>query len=446
MDTFDFMIASTGSGRGKTTITVSLLSLFKENGYDVRAFKCGPDYIDPMFHRDVLKIPSTNLDSFFLDDSSLNALYRKKRGAVNIIESAMGLYDGKGASGDNSAYEIASTLNIPIILVIDAYGMGYSILAEILGFLSLDENELIKGIILNRISEKFYNKISPVLSEKLQDRCKILGFVNKMKDVSLKSRHLGLMSPEENSLQDKLKIYRDSVKGVYNSILSSDLFTLDNLNDSSDSTLTCGDENAAKESANSIRIAVAKDEAFSFIYEENIDVLKELGAEIINFSPIHDKEVPQCDALILYGGYPENYLPKLSSNESMLKSIRDAISGGVKTLAECGGYMYLLDEIEHEGNVYKLASVIKGRAYRTNGLVRFGYVDINVKGNIIKGHEFHHFEVDTNEPFDENITISSASNDENYKGFITRENLIAGFPHLYYLSYKEFVKEFIKNE
>lgn len=465
--TCGIMFAATGSGNGKTTLVSGLMALLKDEGRDVHGFKCGPDYIDPMFHKSVLGVPSRNLDPFFCNDDLLRQVYIANSGEINIIEAAMGLYDGIGVTDKCSAYEVAATLNVPIILVVDGRGMGYSLTALIKGYIANDSRGLIKGVILNRVSDRFYKKISPVIEKEL--KIKVYGNLVNNSEIELKSRHLGLMLPEENDFSKILDIIKTNIKSsiAYRDIicdlrctkpcLENDIIFESNKSEivnytSSDiSKKDICDEHS---SMPKVRIAVAKDEAFTFIYEDNIDLLKKYGAQIIYFSPLNDKVLPDCEGLILYGGYPEIYAEKLSSNHEMLDNIRTFSNSGKPVLAECGGFMYLLEGIENEDKKsVKLASVIKGVAKKKNALVRFGYVDVCIRWHdkefMIKGHEFHRYDVDensvdTSEIYDTESNINYASDNSVYNGIVVNNNIIAGFPHLYYLSCPEFVKEFLR--
>ena len=428
------MIAATGSGSGKTTFATGLMNILKDR--NVHAFKCGPDYIDPMFHKEVLGIPSTNLDSFFCDKEQLKAVFYDNAGDINIIEAAMGLYDGIGVTKKTSAYETATALNVPIVLLVNGYGMGYSIIPMIKGFLLEDSNRLIKGIVINRISEKYYKKIAPVIEE--ARGIKVYGFIPKIKDAELKSRHLGLLTPKEAEFKTKISLICSQLEDSVDieSILKD--CEAEDINDIEEAAELGTDLQWMIDDFFNIvshpKIAIAKDEAFSFIYEENIKCFERAGGRVCYFSPIHDDTIPNdCDLIVLYGGYPENYAMDLSQNRSMLSSIREANDRGVKIIAECGGFMYLLDSIEVDGINYDMAGIIAGRAYRTKSLVRFGYVSLFSKELTIKGHEFHHYDVD-GVKYSDDIVLKNASSGEEYKGIVCTSNIFAGFPHLYYLS------------
>lgn len=463
--TCGIMFAATGSESGKTTVVSGLMALLKDEGEDVHGFKCGSDYIDPMFHKSVLGIPSRNLDPFFCDEDLLRQVYLANSGEINIIEAAMGLYDGIGVTDKCSAYEVAAKLNVPIILVVDGHGMGYSITALIKGYIANDGRGLIRGIILNRVSDKFYKKISPVIEKEL--KIKVYGHLTNNSEIKLKSRHLGLMMPEENDFLKRLDIIKNEIsnniryRNIIDDLRIKETSIKENINSTKDEEIEKFEpDNSNKltdynksNKIKKVRIAVAKDEAFTFIYEDNIDLLKKYGADIIYFSPLNDVALPDCDGLILYGGYPEIYAENLALNNKMLDSIRAFSNSGKPVLAECGGFMYLLEGIENEDKEsVKLASVVKGVAKKKSALVRFGYAYVYIKWHnkefMIKGHEFHRYDVDensvdTNEIYDKESNIKYASDNSVYNGIVVNNNIIAGFPHLYYLSCPEFIKEFI---
>ena len=445
------MIAATRSNSGKTTFTTGFLNAIKNKYSDkklVRAFKCGPDYIDPMFHKSVLSIDSTNLDSFFLDEEGLKKVFYDNSGDINIIEAAMGLYDGIGVSRRTSAYEIAASLNVKIILLVDAAGIGYSLIPLLKGFINEDDKKLIAGIVLNKISEKYYKKITPIIENELS--IKVFGYVPLIKDAVIKSRHLGLISPNEADFDSKLSLITQKltesvdIEGIINigkMSYARDTTLMSVIRTNSANNFFSHSDTGNLLPLSGKKIIVSRDEAFSFIYEENIKLLKSLGANVSYFSPLHDSSVSDdADVIILYGGYPENYADKLSDNLSMKQSIKDAYKRGVKIIAECGGFMYLTDSITVDEISYEMVGLIKGHAKRQNSLIRFGYVNVYKNDSIsaLKAHEFHHFDT-FGVSYSDEYVIENESSKEKYSGIYKSDNIFAGFPHLYYLSNPEFI-------
>ncbi len=438
------MIAAPKSGSGKTSITCGLLSALKGRGMKPVSYKCGPDYIDPMFHKTVLGIPSKNLDTFFTDEkTTINLMLDdRKEDEFALIEGVMGLYDGLGGiKEEGSSYHLAKITKTPIILVIDAKGMGKSILSLISGFLSYDSEKLIKGVILNRMSKGYYETIAPLIENELG--IMVIGYVPDKMDFELSSRHLGLILPDEV----------EDISGK-----------LCNIGRELETTLSIDKIVAIGETANNIDygnetevseelsfdpkpvIAVAYDQAFCFYYEDNINLLRKFGAEIKYFSPIKDTELPEgTSAIVLGGGYPENYLEELSSNSNMLESIRSANKEGLPIIAECGGFMYLHEFITNkEGKEYKMAGILPGGCVYKNKLVRFGYIELNstktsswISKESIKGHEFHYFDCDNN---GDNFLAVKPVTGKIYPCIINKDNVFAGFPHLYYPSNPAFAR------
>ena len=445
-----FVIAAPKSGSGKTLITTALMQAFKERGLKISGFKCGPDYIDPMFHQKVLEIPSRNLDLFFTDEKETQALFTRSNNAdLSIIEGVMGLYDGlDGIREEGSTYHLASTLQCPVILVIDARGMGRSLLAEIQGFADMDRHKIIKGLILNNIPKSFYEKISPLVSE----GCKIplLGFFPNQKDLQIESRHLGLKLPDEISgIREMVKRAGEKIERCVN---------LDQLLKIAEEAceLEKNDEQVSHKTEK-VRIGLARDEAFCFYYDDNLKLLEKAGAEIIEFSPIHDKKLPEniC-GLIFGGGYPEFYAKDLAENQSVMEEIRLKIAEGLPSLAECGGFMYLHKNMTcHDKSLYQMAAVIDGDCYYTGKLVRFGYATVKPgasdkknpevsdwfgKKGFIKGHEFHYFDSSKNGQ----DCLAEKNSGLEYKCGLVDENHFWSFLHLYYPSNPEFAEIFVE--
>lgn len=414
------VIGATGSACGKTSISSALMYMLNKK-MEVHAFKCGPDYIDPMYHKSILSVESKNLDSFFMSEELMKASFLDGAGEMNIIEGCMGLYDGIGVSSKASTYEVASILNAPIMLIVDCHGMGASILAVIKGFLEEDSNKLIKGVFLNKISHNFYDKIKPVIEEKTN--IKVLGFLPRMReDISIKSRHLGLLLPNEVDANSKLEELATSLEDNFD--MASFLEIAASGGKIQESKDICA---YAISDLKGKKVLVARDEAFCFYYDDNFKAFEYSGAAIEYFSPLRDKRIPdEVDIIYLGGGYPENHLKELSDNKEMLQSIKDYVDKGGRLLAECGGFMYLCSEVDGKS----LAGIFEDKAYRTKGLVRFGYVTARYKDMTFKGHEFHHYDVEN--PGRE-FSLEKASTMEKYEAVRRYKNCIAGFPHFYLL-------------
>ncbi|MCR5195086.1 MAG: cobyrinate a,c-diamide synthase [Pseudobutyrivibrio sp.] len=431
------MLAAPHSGSGKTTITCGLLSALKTKGLEPCSFKCGPDYIDPMFHRNVIGIPSGNLDTFFTEDEVTKELFVKEySGDIAVIEGVMGLYDGiGGVELVGSSYDLARVLNTPIVLVIDAKGAGRSIIAQIKGFLDYDNCNLIKAVILNKTSKSFGDVLAPLIESELGITC--LGTVLEKKDMELSSRYLGLVLPDEVlDLQDKLQ---------EEALLVSEGIDIDKLlsiaGSATDLDVKIASKNIAN--ANPVKLAIARDEAFCFYYRENIEMLKSHGVKIVEFSPLNDSKLPEgISGILLGGGYPENYLQQLSTRASIKADIKRALDKGMPVLAECGGFMYLLNSITDEsGKVYNMVGAIDGSAIWKGKLVRFGYVTISGDGVAIKGHEFHYYDSDNN---GDSLVATKPTGNRSWQCIHKSGNSFMGFPHLYYPSSPKFVDDFVE--
>ena len=427
------MISSTGSGKGKTFLTLLLLKSLKDKGEDVHAFKCGPDYIDPHYHEAVLKIPSKNIDPYFMDEALMKASFADGAGGINIIEGCMGLYDGIGQSSRASCYESAKMLRVPIVLCMDAGGMGYSIVAEIKGFKAADTEDLIKGVILNRISKSYYERIAPVI----ENECgvKALGYLPCLKESSFDSRHLGLLSPKEADAMAKIE---RSMPQAANSLDINGIMEIAK----GAGSITAGPEFSdliKKEDDEGAVIAVARDEAFDFYYKDNIEALKLAGARISYFSPIRDKELPEgTRGLYIGGGYPELYKELLEENAGLRRQIKEVLDAGMPAIAECGGFMYLCDRIDGS----EMTGFFDDEAQKTDGSVRFGYVEGRYKETVIKGHEFHHYDV--TDPGDAFLMINAGSGVK-YRAVHKKKRVLAGFPHFYFMSAPGFAVDYMKS-
>ena len=377
------LVAAPGSGSGKTLLTTGLLTLFQNRGIRCRSFKCGPDYIDPMFHKYVLGIDSCNLDSFFLPQEELRALFQKRAAdaELSILEGVMGYYDGIGGNSTAaSTYEVAKITDTPVILVLDGKGSSLSLAAQVKGFLDYRKDSHICGVILNKTNKMVGERLRPEI-EKLGVR--YLGAVPVCETMDIKSRHLGLTMPQEqselrghlNAFAKQLEEYLD-VDGILELAgCSGEKLPEAGKTEQSNQT-DLNQEETKQDEIRPIdsesepptrRMAVAMDKAFCFYYQENLDFLRQHGWELIPFSPLHDAALPeQVHAILLGGGYPELYAKELSANEPMLASIRNAHAEGIKILAECGGFLYLQEHLEDEmGNCWPMVGLIHADGFRT---------------------------------------------------------------------------------
>lgn len=437
------MITAAGSNSGKTTITTALLKAFLSSGKNVAAYKSGPDYIDPMFHREVIKIPSRNLDEFMIGENNCKyVLCKNSEGIdISIIEGVMGYYDGIGTNTSCSTYELAKILNCPVVLVLNCKGMAASVCAIIEGFKNYRENSNIKGVILNDISERLYFYYKKIIESNTD--VKVYGYMPFLEDCKLESRHLGLVTAQEignlefivKKLGDKATETID-LEGLYQLSKSSDYIEYEEPN---------------IKVIGKTKIAVAKDKAFCFYYSDNLDLLESLGAELIEFSPLFDESLPKdIDGLYIGGGYPELYMDELSNNKSMLNDLSKKINLGLPTFAECGGYMYLMESFKDENTKeYNLVGLVNGQSYMTKSLENFGYVTLTAnkdnlmckKDESINVHEFH-YSTSTNKG--NSFKAIKPESKKQYECIISDGTKFMGYPHLHFLGNINFARNFVE--
>lgn len=438
------LLGAAASGSGKTLITCGLLQALKNRKLQVTSFKCGPDYIDPMFHSRVIGTKSRNLDSFFADEDTVRYLLEKNARdcEISVIEGVMGYYDGlAGISPKASAYDVAKITKTPAVLIVNAKGMSLSAVAFIKGFVEYQEDSQIRGVILNQVSSMMYPRLKQIIEEELS--IKVYGYVPVVKDCVLESRHLGLVMPEEIvDLQQKLMELAEILEK------SVDIDGLLELAEHAEE-LPVQESPVAYHTGRKIRIALAKDEAFCFFYQDNLELLEEMGAELVPFSPIHDKKLPEhIDGMLFHGGYPELYAKKLSENKEMLAAVCAAVQTGIPYMAECGGFMYLHQEMEDmEGPSWPMAGVIHGKSWRTPRLTRFGYITLEdgtcfgEHVGAIRAHEFHYFDSDRcGEAYTAKKPLSSRS----WKCIHSDGQGMSGFPHMYYYSNLRVPEQFLR--
>lgn len=420
------MISAMQSGSGKTTVTCGLLAALKKRGVGVQAFKCGPDYIDPMFHSRVLGVPSRNLDMFLQGERGVLNTLNKQTEELAVLEGAMGYYDGLGGTDRASAWAVSALADIPTVLVVRPKGSSLTLAAQLMGMLNFRENSNICGVIFTDCSPMLYAHLQSIVERETPLR--VFGYLPPMSAAELGSRHLGLLTAAE--ITDFTARFEEIAEQMEKTV---DVDTL--ISAAGDAA---GERKNTAYPAPRCKIAVARDEAFCFYYEDNLDALRAAGAEIEFFSPLHDAALPQCGGLYLGGGYPELYAAQLSANTAMLAAVKAAVNAGLPTVAECGGFMYLGAALEGDDGIsYPMASVLPGSGVKTPHLQRFGYAEITSEnpsllfaaGEKIPVHEFHYWDSTDNGTF-----FAAAKPDGRMPrrcGFAS-DTLYAAFPHLHF--------------
>ena len=426
-----FLLAAPRSGSGKTTMTCALLMALKRRGCAPCAFKSGPDYIDPMFHRAVLGVESRNLDLFFSAPETVRTLYAKGaagHGAA-VCEGAMGFYDGLGGVSDRaSAWHLADTLGLPVLLVVEPKGQSLTLAAELKGLDSFRTPSHIAGILLNNCTARMHALLAPMLEE--ETGLPVLGFLPKLPEAVIGSRHLGLYTAAEvENLQQKLALLADAVEEHI------DWPRLLALCEKEPPALPVQPETPPAR----VRIAVAQDEAFCFIYAETLEAFRDAGAEVVFFSPLRDTALPEnIGGLYLPGGYPELHARELSENTSLLREIKRKIESGLPTAAECGGFLYLGQSLtDAEGQSWPMVGVLPGEAKDAGRLVRFGYAALSADsdsmlfraGESFPIHEFHHWDSTVNGVA---LAAKKPVGGAEWRCGSVNEHFYAGFPHLYW--------------
>ena len=428
------VIGAPASGGGKTTFTCGLLQVLVRRGLAVGACKCGPDYIDPMFHSEVIGAHSRNLDLFFSTEGQVRRLVADSaaHSDVVVIEGVMGYYDGIAVSDEASAWHVARTTGTPAVLVIDGRGRARSIAAEVAGFARFRDDSQVAGVVLNRVSPQLYPRLKQLIEE--ETGVAVFGHLPVLDDCSLESRHLGLVTASEVAdLRAKLDRLADvmektvDVDGLL--ALASTAPDMERGGWHDEQPLDCAD---------APRIAVAHDDAFCFYYADALRLLEDLGAKLVRFSPLADASLPDgVSGIYLGGGYPELHARELSENASMRTSIAHAIESGMPTIAECGGFMYLHEQLEgDDGETYPQVGAVGGTSFKTPKLGRFGYIDITARhdglladeGERLPAHEFHYW--DSENPGDAFMAQKPQSS-RSWECAISTASVYAGYPHLY---------------
>lgn len=432
------MISAMQSGGGKTTLTCALLALLKKRGTAAEAFKCGPDYIDPMFHSRVLGVPSRNLDLFLQGETGVLKTLGGARGEIAVIEGAMGLYDGVGGTDTASAYALAALTKTPVILAVMPRGSSLTLAAQIKGVAQFRRDSHVAGIVLTNCRTMLYEHLKPLIER--ETGLKVYGCLPTMPELEIPSRHLGLLTAGE--IEDLTARFDAAAEALSRFVDVEALLAL-----ASTSEILPAPE--TKPTAVRAKIALARDEAFCFYYEDSLDALRAAGAELVEFSPLRDACLPDCDGLYLGGGYPELYAKRLSENVSMRQSVADAVRAKLPTVAECGGFLYLGASLESDsGAAYPMAGVLPGVGLKTDRLQYFGYTELEAErdsllfreGERVHAHEFHYWK--STENGNDLTAVKPVSGQERHCGYVN-ESLYAAFPHLHFGGEMPFAARFV---
>ena len=438
----ELMLTAPASGSGKTVLTCALLAALKKRGCTPCAFKCGPDYIDPMFHRTVLDVDSHNLDLFLSDENTVHKLYARYsagHGAV-VMEGAMGFYDGLGGTTHRaSAWDVAHTLGLPVLLVVRPKGASLTLAAQIRGLQSFRQPSHLAGVLLNDCTPMLAQSLSPMLEQ--ETGLPVVGYLPHMEEAVLESRHLGLCTAGEvQNLAQRIDAVAEQLAQTVN---------WDRL-----LALCEGKERPGAEPVSvcpKAPIAVARDEAFCFTYQETLDALQEAGGELLFFSPLKDAGLPrEACGLYLPGGYPELYARQLAENKAMRRAVQEAVECGMPTVAECGGFLYLGKTLQGgDGEIYPMAGVLPGDAVRKERLVRFGYAELTADrdsllfrtGESVPIHEFHYWDSSDNGT---DLTAAKPLTGRSWSCGFAGERIYAAFPHLYFAGHPQLAERFVQ--
>lgn len=441
-----FVLAGTGSGVGKTTLTIGIMRALMDRGYSVQGFKCGPDYIDPSYHTAVTKRPSRNIDSWMLSHDVVQSIVSRasKDADVAVIEGVMGLYDGKSPLEDTgSTAEISLITKSPIILIVNAASMARSVAAIVKGFQVLNEEIQIAGVIVNQLGSKGHFDI---VKAAIEQECKapVIGYLLKGAVEPLPSRHLGLVPAIERGELDEY--FAALAKKIEETVELDQLLAITRAPELPDASTIF-----EKKKAEKVHLAVAKDAAFNFYYQENLELLEAAGAVLHYFSPLANEEVPkEAQGLYIGGGFPEEFAEQLAENQTANDSIQQAIREGLPTLAECGGFMYCTEAIvTRSGKRIPMLGLIQGEVVMQDKLAALGYREITgVAGNFLigekeeaKGHEFHYstFEGTHATP----AYFSKSRFRTQAEGYL-HGNLVAGYTHFHFASNPKLIENWLK--
>jgi len=431
------IVAGMRSSDGKTAVTCALLAALAERGLPIQPFKVGPDFIDPAYHARISGFASRNLDAWMMGNKSvLLEVARYGAGKISIVEGVMGLFDGSDTHSDEgSTMALARSLNWPVLLVLPSAKAGRSLAAALRGFVAEAGHNRIAGVVLNGVAGQTH---SEYLREALAPlKLPVYGAVPFCEELSWPERHLGLQASQESLLPSRQVL----------AMLAERFIDVAAIIDLMTPAPPVSDEPVRLPTG--LRIAVARDEAFHFYYQANLDYLRNTGADLIEFSPIHDNKLPsEIDGLVIGGGFPEEFAEELSQNSSIRSEIRKAIADGVSCYAECGGLMLLSKElVDSKGKRFPMSGVVPGKVEMTSTRQHFGYCECvgyaGAPGTTFRGHEFHHSRWIGEEEFANLWTVRrkrlGTSRTEGFRAGL----LHASYVHLYFSESEEAVADLV---
>jgi cobyrinic acid a,c-diamide synthase len=442
-----FVIAGTASGVGKTTVALAIIAALRSRGLKVQPFKCGPDFIDGGHLAFVAGRPVRNLDTWMLDAEANREIFSRASAGcdVAVAEGMMGLFDGvTGSSEEGSTAEIAKLLGLPVVLVVDCGNSARSIAAVILGFETLDPELRFAGIVLNRVAgDAHFRMLQSAIRQ--ASAIPVLGWLPVETDAAIPERHLGLRTAAEGITASVSTLIR-----LGNCLDVEQLLNATAHKQQSDTSPV----RSAESRCQGIRVGIARDRAFSFYYEDNLDLLRENGAEIVEFSPLTDPALPEnLQALYFGGGYPELYAATLSGNATLLRDIREFAEANRPIYAECGGLMYLAETLTTiEGVRYPMAGILPLAIAMTKSLVHFGYADVEFahncplgeKGTTVRGHSFHCSRIVAHDRLRCAYRVHySLSGRKEQDGFVHQE-VLGSYIHLHFRSNLSLVSSFLQ--
>jgi len=435
------IIAAPSSGSGKTTVTLGLLAALRRRGLQVAPFKVGPDYIDPGLHAVASGRQSRNLDGWMCGQENVRSSF--KRGCsgadVALVEGVMGLFDGASGQSDvGSTAEIAGWLNGRIVLVVDARAQARSAAALVSGFVNFEPALDFAGVIFNRVGSDRHEELLRQACLSVDGLPPVLGCIRRDDEVSLPQRHLGLVTAEEGLLDEQLLGRLADL--VENAVDVEALIAGRPMNQESVETFKAVDK--------SVRLGIARDEAFSFYYPDNLELLESAGAELLEFSPLRDNLLPDSlDGLYIGGGYPELYAAKLAKNKAMLQAVRTFAESGRPIYAECGGLVYLAEAIDGHPVVGMFPTVArmlprrKALGYREITLL--GDTILGPAGAVLRGHEFHYSELQMPDRVERVYRVSARNGQEQFSEGYVDGNILGSYVHLHFASNSQTAGHFV---